>query len=55
MLLCWMPLDATSRRVLQPIVAIGRAYAVFFLEFFHRQLATKGLELTSRPLITIRV
>ena len=52
--LCWMSLDATSGQVLQPIVAIGHTYATFS-KFFHRQLATKGLELAARPLIAIGV
>ncbi len=37
-------------QVLQPIIAIGHQYTIFF-EFFHCQLATKGIEVTSRPRI----
>ena len=50
----WMPLVAATGQVLQPIVAIGHAYIGFF-QVFYRQLATKVLELLSRPLITIGV
>ncbi len=35
-----MPLNATIRQVLQPIVAIGQAYLVFF-RVFSRQLVKK--------------
>ncbi len=49
-----MLLDAAIGQVLQPIDAIGHAYASFF-EFFHRKLVEKGRRLTLRPLFLIGV
>ncbi len=47
-------LVAATGQVSRPIVAISHAY-IGFVRVFHCQLATKGLKLTSRPLITIGV